>query len=134
MDGSTGLHTAAKHGNTNVVKLLLSHGMDVDILDASGWTPLHYACCFGQQVIVNLLLESGATINAQNQEGEVWKHCDNALFTKSPQSDPPALTNIRDSIGYTPMQYATIELAERLKNVRNDSTSLVVCAHRTEAD
>jgi ankyrin repeat protein len=39
-EGMTALHIAARSGNTNFVRYLLSHGARTDIVDASGRTPL----------------------------------------------------------------------------------------------
>jgi hypothetical protein len=40
-----------------------------------------------------------------------------------PQADPPADRSVKDKIGYTPVQYATIELAERMGNAGWDASS-----------
>ena len=39
------------------------------------------------------------------------------------QADPPADRTVKDKIGYTPVQYATIELAERMGNAGWDGDS-----------
>ena len=39
------------------------------------------------------------------------------------QADPPADRTVKDKIGYTPVQYATVELAERMGNAGWDGAS-----------
>ena len=41
--GSTPLMRAAVNGNTDVAKLLLDHGADVNVQDRHGWSALHFA-------------------------------------------------------------------------------------------
>jgi ankyrin repeat protein len=41
---ATSLHQAAYAGHTDVVKVLLQHGADVQAKDTDGQTPLHKAC------------------------------------------------------------------------------------------
>ena len=42
--GYTGLHWAAKHGNTDIVKLLAgTYELDINVKTRGGYTPLHLA-------------------------------------------------------------------------------------------
>ena len=41
------LHQAVLDNNLNVVKILITHGADIDLQDADSWTPLHAACANG---------------------------------------------------------------------------------------
>ena len=51
ISGFTALHWAAKHGNSDMVKLLAGNcGADVNARSHGGYTPLHLACQFGHQV------------------------------------------------------------------------------------
>jgi len=74
--GATPLHVAAEYGYSEIVEVLLEHGVDPNIRDKYGDTPLHYAAVFGNSKVVEVLLERGA--------------------------DP----NIRDKYGLTPLHYA----------------------------
>lgn len=44
VDGKTPLHIACMRGCPETVRLLLSHGADVNVKDIEGRTPLYYAC------------------------------------------------------------------------------------------
>jgi len=58
------LFTAAKEGDTNAIKTLLSSGTKVDARDQSGVTALFTASLFGQTDAVKLLIKKGADIKA----------------------------------------------------------------------
>ena len=56
----TALHEACKSGHLQVVDCLLTHGCDVNLPDARGWTPIHDAICHDRVDIAFKLLENGA--------------------------------------------------------------------------
>ena len=45
--GLTALHQAVLDNNIAVVRILISHGAEIDRQDADTWTPLHAACANG---------------------------------------------------------------------------------------
>jgi ankyrin repeat protein len=47
------LHQAAATGDTDVVKLLLAKGADVNAKEDDGWTPLHWAARNGHKAVAN---------------------------------------------------------------------------------
>lgn len=49
------LHWAARHGNIEIVAILLNYGADVKLLDATGFTAFRLAMEEGHQEIMNLL-------------------------------------------------------------------------------
>ena len=51
------LHFAAEMNATNCARLLVSSGMDVNILEESGATPLHVAAALGNKAMIRTLLE-----------------------------------------------------------------------------
>lgn len=62
------LSYAAMYGHTNIMKLLIERGANVDKADRHGRTPLSWAaehCHFGA---VKLLVERGANVNAEDGE------------------------------------------------------------------
>lgn len=60
--GTTPTHNA----NYENLKLLLEHGADINIRDASGQTPLHFAMAFMELNIVQIAMEAGADMNSRN--------------------------------------------------------------------
>ena len=68
----TGLHYAAKEGNTKVLLLYLDYGLDVNITGGApeAWSPLMFAARDGQLTAVKILLERGAKIDFQNKSGK----------------------------------------------------------------
>ncbi|KAK9891463.1 hypothetical protein WA026_014695 [Henosepilachna vigintioctopunctata] len=69
-DGATPLHVASAKGYTDVLKILLQCGADLDAQDVDGWTPLHAAAHWGQKEICQLLAENLADMDAKNYVGQ----------------------------------------------------------------
>ena len=65
----TPLMEAASSGHLEIVKLLISHGADVNSQSSSGNTPLMYACASGHSEIVRVLLEANANVEDHNENG-----------------------------------------------------------------
>ncbi|XP_073514113.1 protein phosphatase 1 regulatory subunit 12A-like isoform X3 [Phyllobates terribilis] len=68
--GATPLHVAAAKGYTEVIRLLLQLGCDVDSRDSDGWTPLHAAAHWGQPDSCRLLCEALCDMEAVNKVGQ----------------------------------------------------------------
>ncbi len=77
MDNAFPLFVAAENGRTEVVRVLIERGADVDLRTAYGATALYIACQEGHTEIVNFLLAKGADVTAQTEAG--W----NALIVAS---------------------------------------------------
>jgi hypothetical protein len=80
-DGRTPLHyaslgTSQRGPNiglplSNVVRLLLEHGADVNALENDdSYTPLHVAVNYGRVEVVRVLLEHGANVGAEDKKGK----------------------------------------------------------------
>eukprot|EP00124_Ichthyophonus_hoferi_P002142 Ihof_evm3s135 gene=Ihof_evmTU3s135 len=69
-DGLTALHNSCCGGHPAIVKLLLAHGANPNVVDLDHWTPLHGAACFGQLDVVKLLLRYGASPHLENGDGD----------------------------------------------------------------
>jgi hypothetical protein len=63
------LHDAAKKGDIEEVKRLITKGYDVNAKDINGNTPLHDASYEGNKILVDLLIANGADVNTINNEG-----------------------------------------------------------------
>jgi ankyrin repeat protein len=66
-NGSIPLHTASKHGDDEIVKLLLKS--DINAVNNKGETPLHKAVKGAHMATVELLLEAGPDPTIENNEG-----------------------------------------------------------------
>lgn len=77
--GETALYIAARSGNEDSVKILLSHKANVTIAEkARGWTPLIVASVEGHVRIVQLLVHAGAAQEYKDLLG--WTAIDHAAF------------------------------------------------------
>ncbi|XP_058805828.1 ankyrin repeat domain-containing protein 50-like isoform X2 [Phymastichus coffea] len=61
--GQTALNLAARHGYSEVVKVLLAAGANVDHADCDGWTALRAAAWGGHTKVVEQLLKCGAMVD-----------------------------------------------------------------------
>ncbi|XP_058273105.1 protein phosphatase 1 regulatory subunit 12A isoform X10 [Hemibagrus wyckioides] len=68
--GGTALHVAAAKGYTEVLKLLIQAGYDVNIKDYDGWTPLHAAAHWGKDEACRILVENLCDMDVVNKVGQ----------------------------------------------------------------
>ncbi|XP_048012972.1 protein phosphatase 1 regulatory subunit 12A isoform X6 [Megalobrama amblycephala] len=68
--GGTALHVAAAKGYTEVLKLLIQAGYDVNIKDYDGWTPLHAAAHWGKEEACRILVEHLCDMDIINKVGQ----------------------------------------------------------------
>jgi ankyrin repeat protein len=68
--GDTALMHAALLGHTDIVKLLLNRGADVNLVGRYGNTPLTLAARDGHAEILQLLLDRGANVHHVNKMGD----------------------------------------------------------------
>ena len=69
-DGATPLHWAAQEGHTDIGRILLNAGADVDAKKEDGYTPLHIAAQLGKLNIVEALLKAGADPTVTDSNGK----------------------------------------------------------------
>jgi len=68
MDGSNGLHCAARKGHQALVVLFLS--LKPDLIDRQKWTPLHSAAAAHDTVVAQLLAAKPASVDWTTTDGE----------------------------------------------------------------
>ncbi|XP_053572733.1 protein phosphatase 1 regulatory subunit 12A isoform X4 [Bombina bombina] len=68
--GGTALHVAAAKGYTEVLKILIQAGYDVNIKDFDGWTPLHAAAHWGKEEACRILVENLCDMDIVNKVGQ----------------------------------------------------------------
>ena len=67
----TPLHSAAASRQSDIARLLIEHGADVNARQVeSGFTPLHEAAANGDMEFATLLLEHGANVDAEMNDGK----------------------------------------------------------------
>ncbi|XP_063073221.1 protein phosphatase 1 regulatory subunit 12A isoform X8 [Engraulis encrasicolus] len=68
--GGTAMHVAAAKGYSEVLKLLIQAGYDVNIKDFDGWTPLHAAAHWGKSEACRILVEQLCNMDLINKVGQ----------------------------------------------------------------
>lgn len=69
-NGETSLHIAAARGNIKIVRVLETHGADINATTIKDWTPLHHAARFGHLEVVRYLMSKGANMYFINSDGK----------------------------------------------------------------
>lgn len=128
-DRSTPLITAAAYGETDVVRLLLKRGADIQAKDKYGNAPLMGASCQcamatmnGTYDIVKIMLEKGADPNGRNQEGTTP-----LMLASGMQGDPAVLKLLLDA-GADPSvkdKHGDTALALAIKSYRDDKVEVL---------
>lgn len=85
VEGWSLLHLAAKSGNADLVKLLLSKGARTDFITVThGISPLHVAATGKSRKVIQYLLDAGASLTATDKQGSTALHyamTNNELFS-----------------------------------------------------
>jgi ankyrin repeat protein len=68
--GATALHIAARSNYSEIVKILLDVGADVDVVDNEKYTPLMRAVSFGNKESAALIFQKNPTLAMFNKQGE----------------------------------------------------------------
>ncbi|KFQ09256.1 Protein phosphatase 1 regulatory subunit 12B, partial [Leptosomus discolor] len=68
--GATALHVAAAKGYSEVMRLLIQAGFDLNVQDNDGWTPLHAAAHWGVKEACSILAEALCDMDIRNKLGQ----------------------------------------------------------------
>ncbi|XP_031347589.1 acyl-CoA-binding domain-containing protein 6-like [Photinus pyralis] len=63
------IHWAADRGHHEIISILISNGIDVNLEDSEMQTSLHYAAACGHKECVRVLLENNADVNLADDSG-----------------------------------------------------------------
>ncbi|KAM9371963.1 protein phosphatase 1 regulatory inhibitor subunit 16B isoform 1-T1 [Phaethornis superciliosus] len=111
-DGLTALHQCCIDNYEEIVKLLLSHGANVNAKDNELWTPLHAAATCGHINLVKILIQHGADLLAVNADGNMpYDLCE----------DEPTLDVIETCMAYQGITQ------ERINEMRAAPEQVMIC-------
>uniref|UniRef100_A0A8V5H3X6 Protein phosphatase 1 regulatory subunit n=1 Tax=Melopsittacus undulatus TaxID=13146 RepID=A0A8V5H3X6_MELUD len=68
--GATALHVAAAKGYSEVMRLLIQAGFNLNVQDSDGWTPLHAAAHWGVKEACSILAEALCDMDIRNKLGQ----------------------------------------------------------------
>uniref|UniRef100_A0A8C3ER43 Protein phosphatase 1 regulatory subunit n=1 Tax=Corvus moneduloides TaxID=1196302 RepID=A0A8C3ER43_CORMO len=68
--GATALHVAAAKGYSEVMRLLIQAGFNLNVQDNDGWTPLHAAAHWGVKEACSILAEALCDMDIRNKLGQ----------------------------------------------------------------
>lgn len=127
----TALMEASREGNTDMVRLLIQKGSDVNARTDSGKTALMEAVLFhGDESTVRLLLDEKAAIDATNNQG--WTALMYAAFHGRESIarllvDQKAAINIKDGLGWTALMYAAVSGREAIARLLIEKNTSLGC-------
>lgn len=105
----TPLMLACINKNTELAKLLVEKGADVNSSDINKITPLSYAALHGKPELVSLLIEKGADVNNIDLHGNTplyYAAAKGKLKVAKLLIEKGANVNIENTYGYTPLDIA----------------------------
>ncbi|GLU35653.1 ankyrin repeat domain-containing protein [Trinickia caryophylli] len=102
----TALMLAALNGDTDLVKLLIDKGAEVN---KKGWAPLHYAAANGHDDIVQLLIDHDAYLDTASPNGTtplMMAARGNHITTMKVLLDAGADPRVKNQLGLTALDFA----------------------------
>ncbi len=105
------LHISVMRYHTEIVRMLIWAGIDVNVQDKWGNTALHMTSSRNQIQIAKMLIEAGTDVNIQDRSG--WTSLYSASWENRPEIarmliDAKADLNVQDKDGWTAMHWAAI--------------------------
>eukprot|EP00079_Xenopus_tropicalis_P012884 XP_002940427.2 PREDICTED: protein phosphatase 1 regulatory subunit 12A isoform X1 [Xenopus tropicalis] len=126
--GGTALHVAAAKGYTEVLKLLLQAGYDVNVKDFDGWTPLHAAAHWGKEEACKILVENFCNIEAVNKVGQTALDVadeDILSYLEELQKKQNLLLSEKQEKKSPLIESSTTENNQSLKTLKNKETLII---------
>jgi len=130
------LSQAARSGDSDLVKLFLAHGVDVNQSSYGGRTPLLWSVDYRNPTIIKLLLTSGANANAKNIDGKTALHKAAAygeVETAKVLLAAGADVNAKDNWGETPL-HSLDGLAIKIRGGSGKAIAALLLAHGAEVN
>lgn len=90
--GSTPLVSACAGGNTEIVQMLIAHGVDVNVPAGENFTPLFAATVSGKLEIVKILVDAGADLKVKDFDDR------DILFYAEESGNPKIVEYLRQKI------------------------------------
>jgi len=143
------LITATRYGSTEIVKILLKKGADVNCKDVEGATPLIIASRTDNFKLVKLLISKGADVNAKDNLGTtalMYAAQNNSIEIANQLIIEGADINAKDNVGTVALMYAAYhnytEVSQLLVNRGADinsqdnkgATPLIIAAQNNSKD
>jgi ankyrin repeat protein len=103
------LHWATMNNHTELAKMLIDAGADLNAKDKSEETSLHKAISYNLPEIVKMLIDAGADVNAENFAKQTPLHLaadENSIQIAKMLIDAEADLNAEDKDKQTPLHYA----------------------------
>ena len=135
-DGFTALHFASFHGNIGMIRLLVKHGADINVVNKQGINMLHVAAQGDQPVAIAYFLEKGLNINSQDKCKSTplhWAGFSGADLTLNYILAWGGDTEMRDSKGLTPLHLA-VKSAKEHRSTKGVKQLLIKGADRNALD
>ena len=110
--GNSPVHSAAYHGDVEMVQVLLDYGIDINTRDMHGWTPLYYTpnSYSNDPRAARLLLDRGADPNLEALDGRTPLH-EATLYGRieivRSLIEHGASVEVKDNDGETPLEIAS---------------------------
>jgi ankyrin repeat protein len=108
-NGNTFLHKAARNGDIDTVKYLVSQGADISVKNDYGQTPLQLAVIQSEFKIVEYLVSQSAKLDSKDNDGETPLHrASDYGYTKIVKFlvSHGAHVNVLDNYGNSPLHFA----------------------------